>query len=93
MKKITYLLLIIIVFFDQTSFAQNSHESHKTKKVANEVYKKIKITNPTPELMNKLGRIGLDLDCGSQFDSNGDLLIEVSTYEASKINKIIVEEE
>ena len=88
MKKITYLLLIIIVFFDQTSFAQNSHESHKTKKVANEVYKKIKITNPTPELMNKLGRIGLDLDCGSQFDSNGDLLIEVSTYEASKINKI-----
>ena len=87
MKKITYLLLPVL-FFTTFLYSQSTHESHKTKTEPNEIYKKIKITNPSSEMMNKLGRIGLDLDCGSQFDSNGDLLIEVSAYEESKVKKI-----
>ncbi|POY35129.1 hypothetical protein C3L50_16180, partial [Flavobacterium alvei] len=77
-----------VLFFTTFLYSQSTHESHKTKTEPNEIYKKIKITNPSSEMMNKLGRIGLDLDCGSQFDSNGDLLIEVSAYEESKVKKI-----
>ncbi|TRX27551.1 T9SS sorting signal type C domain-containing protein [Flavobacterium franklandianum] len=87
MKRITYIVLPLL-FFTSFLYSQKNHDSHIRKNLPNDVYKKIKISNPSPELMNKLGSIGLDLDCGSQFDSNGDLLIEVSTYEASKINKI-----
>ncbi|MFV8360362.1 M14 family zinc carboxypeptidase [Flavobacterium sp. LS1P3] len=85
MKKNYFIVLYLIAFI---SFSSYSQSKDKTGKITKEIYKKIKIANPTPELMNKLGRIGLDLDCGSQFDSNGDLLIEVSTYEESKIKTI-----
>ena len=84
MKKITCLLLPIL-FFTTFLYSQTNQESQKTIKVANEIYKKIKIPTPSSELMNKLAQTGLDLDCGSQFDSNGDLLIEVSTHEEAKI--------
>ncbi len=87
MKRITYLLFPVL-FFCNFIFAQSNHDSHKTTKEPNEIYKKIKIANPSQELMNKLGMIGLDLDCGSQFDSNGDFLIEVSSSEASRISEI-----
>ncbi len=86
MKKITYLLLTVL-FFTSFLYSQSNHESHNHKKVPNEIYQKIKISNPTTELMNKLGRAGIDLDCGSEIDQNGNLLIEVSTREASKIKK------
>lgn len=79
---------MLTVIYIQFTAAQSNHESHKSVKTPNEIYKKVKIPNPSPELMNKLGRIGLDLDCGSQFDSNGDFLIEVSTTEESKIKEI-----
>ena len=86
MKKITQFLFLFL-FFTSYLHSQSEHINHLAKKTPNEIYKKIKIANPSPELMNKLGRIGLDLDCGSQFDSNGDLLIEVSSYEEAKIKK------
>lgn len=87
MKKNTFNLIFLFCF---TTFlySQSNHETNKILKVPNEIYKKIKISSPSPELMDKLGRIGLDLDCGSQFDSNGDFLIEVSAYEATKISDI-----
>jgi Zinc carboxypeptidase len=87
MKRFTYLL-IPVLFFTSFLFSQTNHETHHHKKVPNEIYKKIKISNPSPELMNKLGRIGLDLDCGSEIDSNGNLLIEVSNREALKVKGI-----
>ncbi|WP_281337143.1 M14 family zinc carboxypeptidase [Flavobacterium eburneipallidum] len=88
MKKITFYLLSVLLASTFLHSQTHNHESHNTKTEPNEIYKKIKIANPTPELMNKLGRLGLDLDCGSQFDQNGDLLIEVSTYEESKVKTI-----
>ena len=87
MKRITYLLLPVL-FFTSFLYSQSNHDSHNHKKVPNEIYKKIKISKPTPELMNKLGRIGLDLNCGSEIDSNDNLLIEVSTSEALKVKEI-----
>ena len=87
MKKIIYYFLPAL-FFTTFLYSQSNHESHKTTKVSNEIYKKIKIPKPSSELINKLGGLGLDLDCGSQFDSNGDFLLEVSAREASRISKV-----
>jgi hypothetical protein len=86
MKKNYLIVLCLILFISFSSYSQSKYKIGKTPK---EIYKKIKIANPSPELMNKLGRLGLDLDCGSQFDPNGDLLIEVSTYEESKVKNVI----
>jgi Zinc carboxypeptidase len=88
MKNCTYLSLLLSIFVFQFSTAQHKHDSHKSTKTPKEIYKKIKIASPTPELMNKLGRIGLDLDCGSQFDPNGDFLIEVSSSEENRIKEL-----
>ncbi|WP_281337142.1 M14 family zinc carboxypeptidase [Flavobacterium eburneipallidum] len=88
MKKITLYLLPVLFFTTFLHSQSHNHESHKTKTEPNEIYKKIKIANPTPELMNKLGRLGLDLDCGSQIDTDGNLLIELSTREESKVKTV-----
>lgn len=89
MKKITqFVLLFLILLFNQTSFGQNTKLVHKEDKIPNEIYKKISIANPNADLMNKLSGLGLDLDCGSQIDDNGNLLIEVSAYEENKIKKL-----
>lgn len=85
MKNIT--LLLSFLFFTSFLYSQTNHESHN-KKVPNEIYQKIKISNPSPKLMNKLGKMGLDLECGSEMDTNGDLLIEVSVHEAAKLKTI-----
>ncbi|TRX40760.1 M14 family zinc carboxypeptidase, partial [Flavobacterium restrictum] len=87
MKKIT-LCLLLLFFSSSFLFAQTVAKQVATKKVANEIYRKIKISSPSPDLMNKLAKCGLDLDCGAQFDSNGDFLIEVSEHEEEKIKKV-----
>ena len=84
MKKIT-LCFFTILFFSYFSYAQSNNV---IEKIPNEIYKKIKIPKPSSDLINKLGKSGLDLDCGVQLDSNGDLLIEVSSYEEAKIKKL-----
>lgn len=85
MKKI---ILLITIYILQTNVSIAQAKQFGQSKIQIEKYKKIKILKPSPELMNKLGKIGLDLDCGSQFDADGNFLIEVSSSEALKVNEI-----
>lgn len=88
MKRFTQLLFLTVLFFTSFAYSQKNHVPHLENRIRNEVYQKIKISNPTPTLINKLAEIGLDLDCGSQLDSDGNLLIEVSIHETEMIKKI-----
>ncbi|MFV5699428.1 M14 family zinc carboxypeptidase [Flavobacterium sp. ZT3R17] len=88
MKKTTLLILLFSFSFNSVLHSQSGNKSIKAEKEPNEIYKKIKIKKPSSDLMNKLGASGLDLECGSQFDTNGDLLIEVSSHEEAKLKKI-----
>ncbi|MFV8380037.1 M14 family zinc carboxypeptidase [Flavobacterium sp. LB3R33] len=87
MKKTTFIFLLILCF-NSFLYSQSENKSSEIEKQTNEIYKKIKIKKPSSDLMNKLGACGLDLECGSQFDTNGDLLIEISSQDEVKVKKI-----
>ena len=87
MKKTTFIFLLILCF-NSFLYSQSENKSSEIKKEPNEIYKKIKIKKPSSDLMNKLGASGLDLECGSQFDTNGNLLIEVSSQDEAKLKEI-----
>ncbi|WP_411893901.1 M14 family zinc carboxypeptidase [Winogradskyella sp. A2] len=75
MRKTTYLLLVLLLAL------QNSYSQEK--------YSRIKISNPSQQLINSIGAQGIDLSCGVKHDG-ASLILEVSETELNKLGTINV---
>lgn len=68
------LFLLCIIFL--TSISTYSQSTNK----------RVSISNPTKNVINKLDEAGIDLNCGVQFDGNNNMILELVPEELSRLD-------
>jgi hypothetical protein len=73
------LLFILCVFISLNTFSQKTTPSHI-------IAKRIKINNPSYVELLQIKAVGIDLACGAIFDTNNNLLLEISETQLKELD-------